>query len=209
MPPRAPAARLAIAAGVWLALAGAASAQSNPFSFLFGSRPTPPRPITTAYAPPAAYPGPSRVLAPDGYSRPLVVRKKPLRAKAARVKHEKPRREEAEKPHITMAIRPPVGRGPLGPFLFDPTLRPGDIVTTVNGIMVYEGGKKSKSHTAADFVPVARTSAAKRGDFAKLEQGLRGEAERRAEFARGVALQKQLDAEAAKAARPSLARIRF
>jgi hypothetical protein len=54
------------------------------------------------------------------------------------------------------AIKP--GKGPLGPFVNDPTLRAGDVVVTTKGLMVYRGDGGSRSHNDRDFVSVASAS---------------------------------------------------
>jgi hypothetical protein len=53
------------------------------------------------------------------------------------------------------AVKP--GKGPLGPFLNDPTLRAGDVVVTTKGLMVYRGDG-GHSHSASEFVSVASAS---------------------------------------------------
>jgi hypothetical protein len=53
------------------------------------------------------------------------------------------------------AVKP--GKGPLGPFLNDPTLRVGDVVVTTKGLMVYRGGG-GLSHHESDFVGVSNAS---------------------------------------------------
>lgn len=45
-----------------------------------------------------------------------------------------------------------VGPGPLGPFLNDVTLRPGDAVVTPAGVMIFRG-RVASHHEVADFVP--------------------------------------------------------
>ena len=49
------------------------------------------------------------------------------------------------------------GKGPLGPFLNDPTLRAGDIVVTTYGLMVFRGADRH-SHTESEFVSIANAS---------------------------------------------------
>ena len=53
------------------------------------------------------------------------------------------------------AVKP--GKGPLGPFLNDPTLRAGDIVVTTHGLMVFRGADRH-SHTESEFVSIANAS---------------------------------------------------
>jgi hypothetical protein len=50
---------------------------------------------------------------------------------------------------------PPVGKGPLGAFLNDPTLRAGDVVVTPKGLMVYRGNGGSV-HANKEFVGLAK-----------------------------------------------------
>lgn len=50
-------------------------------------------------------------------------------------------------------LPPPELPGHLGRFLRDPTLRPGDVVATEKGLMVYRGPGGSR-HTEDQFVPV-------------------------------------------------------
>ncbi len=49
---------------------------------------------------------------------------------------------------------PPVGKGPLGPFLYDTTLRAGDVVVTTQGLYVFRGGG-GQEHRVGDFIPLA------------------------------------------------------
>jgi hypothetical protein len=53
------------------------------------------------------------------------------------------------------AVKP--GKGPLGPFINDPTLRAGDVVVTSKGLMVYRGGG-GHTHSSSEFVSVANAS---------------------------------------------------
>ena len=66
---------------------------------------------------------------------------------------------------------PPVGAGPLGPFLNDPTLRVGDVVVTTDGLMVYRGGGGS-SHSPRDFASLARAGS-KNSQLAAIERANR------------------------------------
>lgn len=50
---------------------------------------------------------------------------------------------------------PPMGQGPLGAFLNDPTLRAGDVVVTPKGLMVYRGDGGSV-HRNNEFVSLAK-----------------------------------------------------
>ena len=61
--------------------------------------------------------------------------------------------EESGKPE--KVDPPPVGAGPLGPFLNDPTLRSGDVVVTSEGLMVFRGGGGSR-HSPRDFASLAK-----------------------------------------------------
>ncbi len=66
---------------------------------------------------------------------------------------------------------PPVGPGPLGPFLNDPTLRFGDVVVTTQGLMVYRGGGGSK-HSPRDFVSLSKAGS-KSAQLAAIERANR------------------------------------
>jgi len=66
---------------------------------------------------------------------------------------------------------PPVGAGPLGPFLNDPTLRSGDVVVTTEGLMVYRGGGGSR-HSPRDFASLARAGS-KNSQLAAIERANR------------------------------------
>lgn len=57
-------------------------------------------------------------------------------------------------------VPPKTGAGPLGPFLYDPSLRRGDVVVTAKGLMVFVG-RGGAQHRAGDFrtYAVARRSA--------------------------------------------------
>ena len=61
--------------------------------------------------------------------------------------------EESGKPEKVEP--PPMGAGPLGPFLNDPTLRSGDVVVTSEGLMVFRGGGGSR-HSPRDFASLAK-----------------------------------------------------
>ena len=77
--------------------------------------------------------------------------------------------EESSKPDKVEP--PPVGAGPLGPFLNDPTLRSGDVVVTSAGIMVYRGGSGA-SHSPREFASLARAGS-KTGQLAAIERANR------------------------------------
>ena len=77
--------------------------------------------------------------------------------------------EESGKPEKVEP--PPMGAGPLGPFLNDPTLRPGDVVVTTEGLMVYRGGGGSR-HSPRDFASLARAGA-KNSQLAAIERANR------------------------------------
>ena len=66
---------------------------------------------------------------------------------------------------------PPMGAGPLGPFLNDPTLRAGDVVVTTEGLMVYRGGGGSR-HSPRDFASLARAGS-KNSQLAAIERANR------------------------------------
>ena len=66
---------------------------------------------------------------------------------------------------------PPVGAGPLGPFLNDPTLRSGDVVVTSEGLMVYRGGGGSR-HSPRDFASLAKAGS-KNSQLAAIERANR------------------------------------
>lgn len=129
-----------------LTAAGAAQAQGF-FEYFFGGfQPPPPprqmRPFNSAprpappmaYVQPAPIPNMQRNPYTDGYGAG---------------------QEPSSKPEKVPP--PPVGKGPLGPFLFDSTLRAGDVVVTVQGLYVYRG-PGGLEHKVRDFVPLARAS---------------------------------------------------
>jgi hypothetical protein len=174
---------LALLAGV--SFAGAAAAQgANPFAFLFGGSPNEGR---SAYAPAPGYaPGPRYVPAPSygygprsyGYSALPGYAADPY--DDARPGDRPPGDLEAV-PHgptpqevmaAIKAVKP--GKGPLGPFVNDPTLRAGDVVVTTKGLMVYRGGG-GPSHRESDFVSVSNASGliANRQTLISLEKASR------------------------------------
>jgi hypothetical protein len=142
--------------------AGTAAAQSdNPFAFLFGGAP---REGRSAYQPAPSYvPAPTYgygrrgygYSALPGYSDPYGyepgsdVPRPEIEAAPA------PGQSPKEVMAAIKAVKP--GKGPLGPFINDPTLRPGDVVVTTKGLMVYRGGG-GPSHRENDFVTVANAS---------------------------------------------------
>jgi hypothetical protein len=77
--------------------------------------------------------------------------------------------EESGKPEKVEP--PPVGAGPLGPFLNDPTLRSGDVVVTTEGLMVFRGRGGSR-HSPRDFASLARAGS-KTGQLAAIERANR------------------------------------
>ena len=77
--------------------------------------------------------------------------------------------EESGKPEKVEP--PPVGAGPLGPFLNDPTLRSGDVVVTSEGLMVYRGRGGSR-HSPRDFASLAKVGS-KTGQLAAIERANR------------------------------------
>jgi hypothetical protein len=165
-----------------VSFAGAASAQSsNPFAFLFGGSPHEGR---SAYAPAPSYvPAPGYVPAPSyGYS-PRPYGYSGLPGYSDPYDDERPRRpgEFEGLPHgpspkevmaAIKAVKP--GKGPLGPFLNDPTLRAGDVVVTAKGLMVYRGDG-GPSHRESDFVSVSNASGlvANRQTLISLEKASR------------------------------------
>jgi hypothetical protein len=157
---------LALLAGV--SFAGAASAQSaSPFAFLFGGSPQEGR---SAYAPAPAYvPAPSYgygarpygYSSVPGYSDPYAGeprRERRPHANPAEI-GAAPDATHGQSPKDVLAaikaVKP--GKGPLGPFINDPTLRAGDVVVTTKGLMVYRGGG-GHTHSASEFVSVANAS---------------------------------------------------
>jgi hypothetical protein len=162
---------------------GAAMAQNaSPFAFLFGGAPWEGR---SAYTPGPAYaptPYGGYQPGPYGYS-PLPDYYAPREYKAPRlhrsrrhlVEMEKRALEPSSPQEIMAAIEAARGGdGPLGPFLKDPTLRPGDVVVTTKGFMVFRG-EEGQSHRESDFVTVANASGlvAKRKTLISLEKASR------------------------------------
>ncbi|MBV8850768.1 MAG: hypothetical protein JOZ16_14425 [Methylobacteriaceae bacterium] len=156
---------LALLAGV--SFAGAAAAQgANPFAFLFGGSQSEGR---SAYAPTPGYapryaPVPSYSYgaygqrsygysALPGYSDPYDDEGPAERHSGAEGGPHGPTPQE-----VMAAIKAvKSGKGPLGPFINDPTLRVGDVVVTTKGLMVYRGGG-GPSHREGDFVSVSNAS---------------------------------------------------
>jgi len=152
-----------LAALAGMSFAGAAAAQSsNPFDFLFGGSP---REGRSAYEPAPSYvPAPSYgygtrsygYSALPGFSDPYGY--EPGREYGSRPEVEAlppPGQSPQEVMAAIKALKP--GKGPLGPFINDPTLRPGDVVVTTKGLMVYRGGG-GPSHREGDFVGVSNAS---------------------------------------------------
>jgi hypothetical protein len=168
---RRPGAKLARKVSCLLAVVAAvpftnpASAQSsNPFAFLFGGSP---REGRSAYAPAPVYvPAPSYGFGygrrSNGYSaRPGY--SDPYRRDESREAHhgasELEGARQGQSPKEVMAaikaVKP--GKGPLGPFINDPTLRAGDVVVTTRGLLVYRG-EGGPSHRENDFVSVSNAT---------------------------------------------------
>jgi hypothetical protein len=125
-----------LAAALLMAAPAPAMAQ-NFFEMLFGARP---QPQVAAYAP------------PRGASRSWPRREQRLSRPGEAERSATRGLEESSKPEKVEP--PPVGSGPLGPFLHDPTLRSGDVVVTTQGLMVYRGGGGS-NHSPRDFASIA------------------------------------------------------
>jgi hypothetical protein len=128
---------------LFLLLINASAAQAQGLlELLFGNRrPPPTRPFwmdgprrqpAVAYLPPATIPQGQRNPYTDGYG---------------------PGAEPPSKPEKVEP--PPVGKGPLGPFLYDTTLRNGDVVVTTQGLYVFRGGGGALEHRVGDFIPLA------------------------------------------------------
>jgi hypothetical protein len=189
---RIPGAKQARSASTFLALlagmsfAGAAAAQgANPFAFLFGGSPNEGR---SAYAPAPGYAAtPRYVPAPSygygygprsygysalpGYADPYDdVRPGDRRHGEFEAVPHGPTPQEVMA--AIKAVKP--GKGPLGPFVNDPTLRAGDVVVTTKGLMVYRGGG-GPSHRESDFVSVSNASGliANRQTLISLEKASR------------------------------------
>jgi hypothetical protein len=164
---------LAIIAGVLFA--GAAAAQgASPFAFFFGGSPHEGR---LAYAPAPAYARPEAIpsyWSLPGYSNPSVYEPRRVRRPHPRavyqeqsrpqrrahlrpVEHKDAHQGQSAKEVMAAieAVKP--GKGPLGPFLNDPTLRVGDIVVTTQGLMIFRGAGRH-THTESDFVSIANAS---------------------------------------------------
>ena len=139
------------------ALTPAAAQAQNFFEMLFGGF----QRQMTAYAPPQRAPDwprrDQRVWPPGGEGGPG-------RTTVSRAIEESYGKPDKIAP-------PPVGPGPLGPFLNDPTLRSGDIVVTTQGLMVYRGGGGSR-HSPRDFVSLARAGS-KSAQLAAIERANR------------------------------------
>ncbi len=105
-----------------------------------------------------------------GVSRTWPRREQRLRAVEGRSRTDVSRAmEESGKPEKVEP--PPVGAGPLGPFLNDPTLRSGDVVVTSEGLMVFRG-RSGSSHSPRDFASLAKAGS-KTGQLAAIERANR------------------------------------
>ena len=147
-----------LAATLLMAAPAPAMAQ-NFFEALFGGF----QPQAAAYAPtarsaPRTWSGREQGLRPadaQGYGR--------SRTAVSRAIEESGKPEKVEPP--------PVGAGPLGPFLNDPTLRSGDVVVTSEGLMVFRG-RSSASHSPREFASLAKAGT-KTGQLAAIERANR------------------------------------
>ena len=153
-----PGAILMLASALFMAAPAPAMAQ-NFFEQLFGGF----QPQAAAYAPTSR-----------GVSRTWPRREQRLRAGEGqgygRSRTEVSRAfEESGKPEKVEP--PPMGAGPLGPFLNDPTLRAGDVVVTSEGLMVYRGGGGSR-HSPRDFASLAKAGS-KNSQLAAIERANR------------------------------------
>jgi len=81
------------------------------------------------------------------------------RRRAAQRAAERERQRAAAEPTPPEPYTPPkVGAGPLGPFLYDTSLRRGDVVVTGQGLMVFAGRDGARQHSERDFRPLAQAS---------------------------------------------------
>ncbi len=153
-----PGAVFMLASALLMAAPAPAMAQ-NFFEALFGGF----QPQAAAYGPSArgasrTWPGREQGLRPgegQGYGRSRTVVSRAI--------------EESGKPDKVEP--PPVGAGPLGPFLNDPTLRSGDVVVTSEGLMVFRGGGGSR-HSPRDFASLAKAGS-RTGQLAAIERANR------------------------------------
>ena len=157
--PLAPPGAIFMLASALLIAAPAPAMAQNFFEALFGGF----QPQAAAYAPTSR-----------GVSRPWPRREQGLRPGEGqdygRSRPEFSRAiEELGKPEKVEP--PPMGAGPLGPFLNDPTLRAGDVVVTTEGLMVYRGWGGSR-HSPRDFASLARAGA-KNSQLAAIERANR------------------------------------
>ena len=157
--PLAPPGAIFMLAATLLMAAPAPAMAQNFFEQLFGGF----QPQAAAYAPTSR-----------GVSRTWPRREQRLRAGEGqgygRSKSEVSRAfEESGKPEKVEP--PPMGAGPLGPFLNDPTLRSGDVVVTSEGLMVFRGGGGSR-HSPRDFASLAKAGS-KTGQLAAIERANR------------------------------------
>ena len=157
--PLAPHGAIFMLASALLMAAPAPALAQNFFEALFGGF----QPQAAAYAPTArgasrSWPRREQGLRPadgQGYGRPRTVVPRAF--------------EESGKPDKIEP--PPVGAGPLGPFLNDPTLRSGDVVVTTEGLMVFRG-RGGSGHSPRDFASLARAGS-KTGQLAAIERANR------------------------------------
>lgn len=171
---------LAVVGSLAAAGVSAASAQGL-FETLFGMRfqePAPP-----LYHPPRSYPH----AADDWRNHQLRQSQPPRRgmwdphgrgrpqASAGERRFERARPALGEPAKPSPYVAPPAMPGVLGRFLRDPTLRPGDVVATTEGLMVFRGSGGSR-HAERDFVPLSRAGSLvardARAELAKLDRAL-------------------------------------
>jgi hypothetical protein len=178
--------RTLVAAVAVLSFAGAASAQSaNPFAFLFGGGA--PREGRSAYVPAPAYvpppsyggsyasrPNPYGYSSLPGYSEPDYAPRQLRRPHPRSAPVERAHQDQSPKDVMAAIKSIKTGKGPLGPFVNDPTLRAGDVVVTAKGLMVYRGDG-GPSHRESDFVSVSNASGlvANRQTLISLEKASR------------------------------------
>ncbi len=102
-----------------------------------------------------------------------------MRAKAAQKRKARQRaalradRSDSARPvararHVSLGYTPPkAGKGPLGPFLHDRSLRRGDVVVTSKGLMVF-AGRGGEKHRENDFRPYRQGASIAGGRPAQL-----------------------------------------
>jgi len=87
------------------------------------------------------------------------VRQREAAAKSQRAREAEGRRVAEEATALPEPYTPPkVGTGPLGPFLYDTSLRQGDVVVTEHGLMVFAGRDEASQHSRRDFLPLSQRS---------------------------------------------------